>query len=246
MRLWFLTGAALAGFALPACADGGEEAFVEANLRAIFYHELGHAVIDLMELPVLGQEEDAADVLSVLMIDWLFEPGAAEAIAYDSAFGYLNAPIGEGEEAPAWWDLHGGDEQRYYTHVCLFYGANPDERAPMAEELGLPEERAETCPDEHDLAAASWGAVFDDMTTLAGEPIRFEAGEGEVAGLLNRLVEEEVAEFNSEFTLPAALSAGVAACGEANAFYDPETRIITICRELVPYLSRLYAVHRLQ
>ncbi|MBA4350919.1 MAG: hypothetical protein C0427_06690, partial [Rhodobacter sp.] len=37
-------------------------------MLAIFYHELGHALIDVMQLPVLGLEEDAADVLSVVMI----------------------------------------------------------------------------------------------------------------------------------------------------------------------------------
>ena len=45
-----------------AAADEEREAFVEANLLGIFYHELGHALIDILQLPVFGQEEDAADV----------------------------------------------------------------------------------------------------------------------------------------------------------------------------------------
>ena len=68
--------------------DSAEDRFVESNLNSVFYHELGHAVIDLMQLPIFGQEEDAADVLSVLMIHELFEEDAAQIVAYDAAFGF--------------------------------------------------------------------------------------------------------------------------------------------------------------
>ncbi len=30
--------------------DNAEDRFVESNLNSVFYHELGHAVIDLMQL----------------------------------------------------------------------------------------------------------------------------------------------------------------------------------------------------
>lgn len=70
--------------------DEARDFFVESNTLVIFYHELGHAVIDLMKVPIFGQEEDAADVMAVLLIDRLFVEEAAQDMAYDSAFGYLN------------------------------------------------------------------------------------------------------------------------------------------------------------
>ena len=60
----------------------------------IFYHELGHAVIDTEDVPIFGQQEDAADVLSVLLIDETFIDADAQNIAFDAAFGYLNDPQG--------------------------------------------------------------------------------------------------------------------------------------------------------
>ncbi len=56
---------------------------IKANVLAIFYHELGHAVMDVMDVPIFGEEEDAADVMSVLLIDWLFSEEAAQDNVYD-------------------------------------------------------------------------------------------------------------------------------------------------------------------
>ncbi|MEO0912736.1 MAG: DUF4344 domain-containing metallopeptidase [Pseudomonadota bacterium] len=233
--LGLAVGAAL--FCGAAWADAEEDAFVEANILSIFYHELGHAVIDLMEVPIFGQEEDAADVMAVLLIDWLFEEEAAQAIAYDRAFGYLDDP--SGTEEVAYWDLHGPDEQRYFNHVCLFYGADPEARDGLAEDLGLPEERAETCAEEYDLAAESWGGVFDAMEASGGEvPMVFV---GEDDGIAGRVIAAEVAAMNAEFALPEEVLVRVEACGEANAFYDPEDISITFCAEFVPHLRGIFA-----
>jgi len=91
-------------------AETTEEEFIDANILTIFYHELGHALIDVMNLPIYGQEEDAADVLSVLMIDWYYEEEVAQSIAYDSAFGYITDAEETGEAT--YWGLHGPDRQR--------------------------------------------------------------------------------------------------------------------------------------
>lgn len=64
----------------PAFAD-----FTENDLLAIFYDELGHAVIDPMQVLIFGQEEGVADSLSILLIDALYDSDDAEVIAYDSA-----------------------------------------------------------------------------------------------------------------------------------------------------------------
>ena len=119
-----------------------EDGFVASNLISVYYHELGHAVIDTMQVSSFGQEEDAADVFSILLIDEIFEPESANIIASDAAFGFHAEAQ---ENAPAFWDVHGPDEQRYYNLVCIFYGANPDLREDFAQELGLPEERAISC-----------------------------------------------------------------------------------------------------
>ena len=82
-------------------------AFVEANILGIFYHELGHAVIDLEGVPIFGQEEDAADVFSIYLIHSLFEEEAAQSLAHDASFGFWG-------EAMARQDAH-----RFACILCV-------------------------------------------------------------------------------------------------------------------------------
>lgn len=223
---------ALSASALFAQSDV-EDAYVEANVLSIFYHELGHALVDVMQLPVFGQEEDAADTASILLIDAFFEEESATAIARDAAFGFLDEADTSGEDT-AWWDVHGPDLQRYYNLVCLFYGANPEERDDLAQDLGLPDERAESCEEEFELAYDSWGPIFDELSDAGpGDSLIFDSTEDTP---LSRVVLEEVNALNAELTLPTPVHVIVEPCDEANAFYDVESREIIICMELDPHL----------
>lgn len=236
MKKFFLASAIALSTALPASAEfsfGNEDVqgYVESNLLSVLYHELGHALIDIQGLPIFGQEEDAADVLSVFLIDAFWEEESAVQIAYDSAFGF-QAEADQYE--PMFWDVHGPDLQRYYNLICVFYGANTDEREDVAEELGLPEERAEYCDFEYEQAAGSWGAALDEITVDGGGNTivlgRIET-DTDGAEVTANLVKAEVEALNAEFKLPSKLVVNVEACGEANAWYDPAVREITMCTE---------------
>lgn len=212
--------------------------FVAANLLSTFYHELAHALIHILQLPVFGQEEDAADVASVLLINALYEEDAARQLAYDTAFGFW----GEAEEQPEplWWDTHGPDLQRYYNIVCLFYGANPDERDDLAEEMGLPLERAEGCEEEFELAQDSWGPVFDQIETdTPGSSIQMIGSPAASDAFAVDLIAAEIEALNTDFQLPETLHVTVEPCGEPNAFYDLDDTQIIICSEFAPYLAKL-------
>ena len=223
--------------------DSREElqAYVESNLLGIFYHELGHALVDVLDLPIFGQEEDAADVLSVFLIDALYDEDSAVALAYDTAFGFLDEADAAGE--PAYWDVHGPDLQRYYNLVCIFYGANPEEREDVAEDLGLPENRAESCPFEYDQAADSWGGALDSIaSSKGGSSFRLGALDRSTPGasLTSDVVSAEAGALNLDFKLPAKVTVTVKSCGEANAFYDPEAREIVMCAEFADELAEIY------
>lgn len=218
-------------------ADEATDAFVEANLISIFYHELGHALIDVMDLPVFGQEEDAADTASILLIDAIFDSETALEIAYDAALGFAYDAEST-QDSIDWSDVHGADLQRFYNLVCLFYGADPDTRDGFATDMGLPDDRAETCPEEFDLANDSWGPVFDTLDAAEGGTTLRYSGPPD-STLTTRVISSQVTALNAQLHLPISIEVSVESCGEANAFYDPNSRTITICSEFEEYLRNL-------
>lgn len=246
--------------------------FVEANLIGILYHELGHALIDVMELPVLGQEEAAVDVLTVMLIDRLFDEEDATDLAYEVALGYVGGENGdpediepkaecegddckeaEGEEEeteeaaseedeseeaesePAFWDVHGTGDQRYYNTVCLFYGGDTDLREEYATDMELPEARAEKCEAEFELADASWGPILDRISGQ-GESLKMVSTGND---LTIRIVTAAVAELNLVLKLPVEVTVKVQTCGEVSAFYNPDKKEIIFCFEYTAYLQDL-------
>jgi hypothetical protein len=223
----------------PVRADEAEDAFVEANILGVFYHELGHALIDVLQMPVFGQEEDAADVASIILIDQLFEPEAALQMAYDVSDGFWAEAQANLDDPVPYWDVHGPDEQRFYNTVCIFYGGDPDTRDDFAEDMELPEERAEYCEEEYQLAVDSWGAIFDDLTG-DGMPMAFVADEPET--FTAQLIAAEVDALNADFAFPSEINVRAESCGEANAFYDPSDQSITMCEEFEAHLRELYVL----
>lgn len=233
------TGEALAGEELE-LTDA--EWHVRDVMLAIFYHELGHALIDVMQLPVLGLEEDAADVLSVVMIDRIWDAESSEAKVAAAASFWAASAVESAQAGyePAFWGVHSPDERRYFTYLCLYYGGAPDEREALAIDFGLPEDRAATCPDEFDLAAASWGVFLDELEAAGpGESLVWQ-GEAAPGDFVSAAILEEVDYLNSIWTLPEPVGVQVAACDEANAFYDPEAKMITMCSEMAAYIESTY------
>lgn len=232
-----------AAFSFP--QDEAAAAFVANNVISTFYHELGHAFVDGLALPVLGREEDAADTLAAVLTHQFWLEDSAFAIIADTALAYELYAL-EAEAAslePAYWDEHSLDMQRYYTLVCLFYGAEPDLREAAAIELGLPEDRAVRCPDEYAQAEESWAALLEPaLVPETGPPpgaaaLRLEpTAEADLAALLA----EEIAAVNQSYALPETILVRVEPCGEANAFYHPDARTITMCTEYAEDLLRLW------
>lgn len=226
----------------PAWAQGiadlspGARDYVEGNILGTLYHEMGHALIDQLDLPVLGQEEDAADMLAVVLAHGLWEEDYARRVAAATALSFLLSSQ-EGNET-SYWDVHGPDEQRYYNTVCLFYGANPEGRADFAELFELPEDRAALCPEEFTLADESWGAFLYEIELEEGaDPataltVSDGGGDPEITVLL----QDEITDLNAIYALPEPVVVHHEPCGEVNAFYFPETRSISICTEYVDYL----------
>jgi len=139
--------------------------YVSGVLSFVFLHELGHALVHVLSLPITGREEDVADQLAVASL--LGEPSESSEqdfadsvaqIGHVASWFQLNARGAYDMEALA--DSHALDEQRFYNVMCWLYGAQPAAFTEMVKEGQLPAERAEGCADEYRQMLASWETLL--------------------------------------------------------------------------------------
>lgn len=141
--------------------DLAAESIIGATLFILF-HEIGHALVDIYDLPITGREEDAVDQLATVI---LVESGdeTMESSALDGAtFFAMSWEQVEEIEEDDFWDEHSLDSQRFYNIVCWVVGSDPEGWAHLVDDdEGLPAARAERCPDESGRLSSAWGSLLD-------------------------------------------------------------------------------------
>ncbi len=128
-----------------------EDAFA-GGVVFVLLHETSHAIFDLLKVPLLGREEDAADQVAAFT---LLQAGEALArrVLSGAAWMYLHDAKGRMPDESDFADVHGLDAQRFYNVLCMAYGSNPASLKGMVEKGYLPKDRAEGCGDEYKQVA---------------------------------------------------------------------------------------------
>jgi Putative metallopeptidase len=135
-----------------------DDAFI-GPLTDVFLHEASHALFDMLKIPLLGQEEDAADQVAayhVLQLPAETKRGLilGNAWAYASELKVrrprdLRRRRVELTRQATFADEHGTPAQRLYNLLCIAYGSDKNLFADVVEKGFLPPERAEICEDEY-------------------------------------------------------------------------------------------------
>lgn len=125
----------------------------------ILMHELGHALIDVYGLPVLGKEEDAADSVAAVFFTTSVANGAE--YAFDTARFFHLLSARQRRLAPSdYWDEHSLDEQRASSIVCWIAGASEDSYKAVQERRLLGADRLQRCPAEYRQKVAAWQSLL--------------------------------------------------------------------------------------
>jgi hypothetical protein len=117
----------------------------------VFLHEVGHAAFDMLQIPVFGREEDAADMFSAYLL-LRFAPADAQRLIRGVALLGAKEAMDAQHQAlgiKAFADSHGLPAQRYFNVLCIAYGFNEKAYADAVTRGNLPAERAEGCADEY-------------------------------------------------------------------------------------------------
>ena len=111
-------------------------------------HEFAHALFDILDIPILGREEDAADQVAAYIY---LQLGKVEArrLIMGTVYAYMLEVQDTGPPTMAEFaDEHSTSEQRAFNLLCIAYGADPELFEDVATWGALPEERAEICEEE--------------------------------------------------------------------------------------------------
>ena len=222
--------------------------FVWNTVIHILHHEIGHALIDQFEIPVVGQEEDAVDgFATVAILETYDDPQPILLDAAASWFAMHDERVAAGEE-PTYFDLHDLDIQRGYRIICVANGYDPDTFAAAAAEVELPEDRLETCVDDADQAVASWDKLLTNayrkQDGVGGKVKLSVVDVPEFADVKKRLDENGIAPeitkwMDETYNWPRPITVTFDKCGEENAFYMPGEVKVIMCYEFITYLRDL-------
>ncbi len=127
---------------------------VSGTLVFALMHELGHALIDVLDLPTTGREEDAVDQLATILL--LQQGATGDSLAFGAVGWFATDAHSRQLDSLAFADDHGLDLQRVYNIVCWIYGRDPDQYPELVEDGWLPEHRRGRCPAEYRRLAESW------------------------------------------------------------------------------------------
>ena len=151
--------------------EATSDLLIRANVDVIdwiFYHEMGHALTDIYQLPVTGLEENVADQFAayILLEYTVFDDAVdnvqnaiwIQDIMYNvGTMFFIEADSGKEH---VYWDVHNLDIQRFYNVSCYAYGHSPEYNLDLITEGWLPQERAENCEYEYAVLKNSWDRIL--------------------------------------------------------------------------------------
>jgi len=126
---------------------------LKGTIDFIMYHEIGHALVGVLRLPITGREEDVADQFATYMLAWSNPDAAIWAATF---FGYMG--FRGSHTLTAFADEHALNEQRFFNILCWTYGQSPSNRTAILR--NIPRERAVRCPGEYQQMAGAWNSLL--------------------------------------------------------------------------------------
>jgi hypothetical protein len=109
-------------------------------------HETARALFDILQVPIWGREEDAADRLAALIMVQFGEDVSHTAILGTANLFMWSEKKWTGSDFS---DVASPDYQRFFNYVCVAYAADPLQFGDLVDKGILPKRRAERCGDEY-------------------------------------------------------------------------------------------------
>lgn len=123
----------------------------------VFFHEVGHGLSDVFQLPLTGREEDAVDDFSSL---FLIRAGLSDAALSAAGFWLNKSSDPSMLTLPDFLDEHSLNEQRFGAIMCLLYGSDPERFEAITTKFGFTERRQTMCKEEFRRKNTAWEQIL--------------------------------------------------------------------------------------
>jgi hypothetical protein len=161
-----------------------KEQLIAGMFASVVLHESGHALFDLLNVPVFGREEDAADQMAAFIAlqfgtdtartvikgfayFWAYEALIGKEDPGSTALSIFNPNIPKDPDTHclmdafcAYSDQHGTASQRMYNTLCLAYGGNHAAFQDMIDAHWLPADRVKDCDGEYKQVLLAFGKTI--------------------------------------------------------------------------------------
>ena len=223
--------------------------FMKANFEFALYHELGHAIFYMLNIPVLGNEETAADRAAVLMM--LYPQDNRKALEMIEKLAAVSGQWlvewnNRGEAGDiALWDYHLLEMQRFFEIGCILYGSNPLFLDKLRNEQFLPLERARTCRKEYmrsfknaERILQNWGRKKTGHPPAVAIKVEMEEPNSDfgrkVYNWLNqsRFLQITATRLSDTLDFRKPFKICIRNCDRATCYWDYKIKQVVICYEL--------------
>jgi hypothetical protein len=198
------------------------------NTLFVLLHEMGHVLINEMNLPVLGRQEDTADTYATLRMLAVGSSFSLRGLAEAAKGWFLTDRRDQQTGAePLYYGEHSLSQQRAYQIVCLMVGSDPAKFKSLADGAKMPGSRQEKCKEDYALAASSWDMVLKPHRRGPDQPetkinVVYRDGEGRLEGFSRafrsiRMLEAVAQRSSAELLWPNPFTLETRSCGGADA-----------------------------
>ncbi len=233
--------------------------FVFGDVVFVILHEIAHVVIQDLDIPVLGNTEDAADTLAaghLISLDRAHPEQDLRFIRMLLLTAHANRVLWqqglETDNPVVYLARHPLSVQRAARIDCLVFGSDPELFESLPELVGLPEFRADWCDEEYADAEKAWLWVRDNFvressgTASDHEYIYGAAREPAEENIRNWLMQTQVlqralATVDATKVLPDTFTLRTLSCGSPDAYWDGNARELVFCYELIEAFYKLSA-----
>lgn len=125
-------------------------------LMHVMLHEVGHALIDLYELPIIRNEEKEVDDLAAILLVEMFEDGGKIVMNAADSFGLRSGTEGRAMRGDAYAGEHGWSIDRFYNMACLVYGKSPKKMNQKQSLVAIASRDVGECKNRYKMRKKYW------------------------------------------------------------------------------------------